>query len=74
MFCTKCGFLIKDGYKFCPKCGTLAYVEQEKSKGEVNKEETGDVAKDIETESTDEVVVATGIKDANNMGAAILWL
>ena len=69
MFCTKCGFLIKDGYKFCPKCGTLAYVEQEKSKGEVNKEETGDVAKDIETESTDEVVVATGIKDANNTPA-----
>ena len=39
MFCTKCGNQIKDGYKFCPKCGTPAYVEKEDPKGEVKKEE-----------------------------------
>lgn len=45
MFCTKCGFEIKDGYKFCPKCGTPAYVEQEEPKSEVKKEETDEVTK-----------------------------
>lgn len=30
MFCTKCGNQIKDGFKFCPKCGTPVYVEKEK--------------------------------------------
>ena len=38
MFCTKCGFEIKDGYKFCPKCGTPAFVEKEEPKGKVKKE------------------------------------
>jgi uncharacterized Zn finger protein (UPF0148 family) len=46
MFCTKCGFEIKDGYKFCPKCGTPAFVEKEGPKGEVKNEEVGEVAKE----------------------------
>ena len=45
MFCTKCGNQIKDGYKFCPKCGTPAYVEKEDPKGEVKKEEVDKVTK-----------------------------
>lgn len=35
MFCFKCGFKIKDGYKFCPKCGAPAYVEKEESQSEL---------------------------------------
>ena len=50
MFCTKCGFQIKDGYKFCPKCGTPAYVAQEESKGEV-KEEVDELIKETKAES-----------------------
>lgn len=46
MFCTKCGFEIKDGYKFCPKCGTPAYVEKEEPKSEVKNEEIDEVAKE----------------------------
>ena len=39
MFCTKCGNQIKDGFKFCPKCGTPVYVEKEASQSEVKPEE-----------------------------------
>ena len=31
MFCTKCGTEIRDGFKFCPKCGTPAFVKKEKT-------------------------------------------
>lgn len=31
MFCTKCGNQIKDGFKFCPKCGTPVYIEKGKA-------------------------------------------
>ena len=31
MFCTKCGTEIKDGFKFCPKCGTPAFVKKEET-------------------------------------------
>lgn len=58
MFCTKCGFEIKDGYKFCPKCGTPAYVEQEGSHNEVKNEETDDVTK-VTNDSSDNGVVST---------------
>jgi len=51
MFCTKCGFEIKDGYKFCPKCGTPAFVEKEEPKGEVKKEEVVEVAKETNASS-----------------------
>jgi len=51
MFCTKCGFEIKDGYKFCPKCGTPAYVEKEEPKNEVKNEEVVEVAKETNASS-----------------------
>lgn len=51
MYCTKCGFEIKDGYKFCPKCGTPAYVEKEEPKGEEKNEEVDEVAKEMNTSS-----------------------
>lgn len=35
MFCVKCGFQIKDGFKFCPKCGAPAYIEKEMPQSEV---------------------------------------
>lgn len=47
MFCVKCGNQIKDGYKFCPKCGTPAYVEKEKPKSEVKKEIVDEVATEL---------------------------
>lgn len=46
MFCTKCGNQIKDGFKFCPKCGTPAYVEKEMPQSEV-KEEIEKVSKEV---------------------------
>lgn len=64
MFCTKCGNQIKDGFKFCPKCGTPVYVEQKEPKGDVKKVE--EVAKDVKTDSTDEVVSATSTNGVNN--------
>ncbi len=39
MFCTKCGNQIKDGFKFCPKCGTPIYVEKEKVESEAKAQE-----------------------------------
>lgn len=45
MFCTKCGNQIKDGFKFCPKCGTPVYVEKEKAESE-NKTRVDDVKKE----------------------------
>ena len=42
MFCTKCGIEIKEGYKFCPKCGTPVYVKKEEPKDEMKKEELED--------------------------------
>ena len=57
MFCTKCGYQIKDGYKFCPKCGTPAFVEKEEPKGEVKKEDVDEVAKVTNDSPSDEVVL-----------------
>lgn len=45
MFCTKCGNQIKDGFKFCPKCGTPVYAEKEKEENEV-KPQVGEVKKE----------------------------
>ena len=39
MFCTKCGNLIKDGFKFCPKCGAPVYVKKDTPESEVKKGE-----------------------------------
>jgi len=46
MFCTKCGNQIKDGFKFCPKCGTPVYVEKEKAENEVKAQVEEDVKKE----------------------------
>ena len=51
MYCTKCGFEIKDGYKFCPKCGTPAYAEKEEPKGEEKNEDVDEVAKEKNSSS-----------------------
>lgn len=58
MFCTKCGNQIKDGFKFCPKCGTPAYVEKGKPQIEVKNEESDDVTK-VTNDSSDNRVVST---------------
>jgi TPR repeat protein len=58
MFCTKCGYQIKDGYKFCPKCGTPAYVAREESKVEV-KAEVDEVTKEENGSVDSEPVVKT---------------
>ena len=50
MFCVKCGFQIKDGYRFCPKCGAPAYIEREEPRSEVN-EEVDEVAMTSKVES-----------------------
>ena len=57
MFCTKCGYEIKDGYKFCPKCGTPAFVEKEKPKCEVKKEVVDEVTKESNVSVDSEPVV-----------------
>lgn len=46
MFCTKCGNQIKDGFKFCPKCGTPIYVEKESSQNVDKTEDVDEVAKE----------------------------
>ena len=51
MFCIKCGFEIKDGFKFCPKCGTPAYVEQEVPKGDIEAQ-VEDAKLNVEKEET----------------------
>ena len=58
MFCIKCGNQIKDGFKFCPKCGTPVYVEKERPQIEMKNEETDDVTK-VTHDSTDNGVVST---------------
>ena len=71
MFCTKCGFQIKDGYKFCPKCGTPAFVEKEEPKSKVDKEEIDEVTKEEKAEPTDVVVSTAKVKEANDTKAEI---
>lgn len=62
MFCTKCGFEIKDGYKFCPKCGTPAYVEQEEPKCEMKKEVVDEVTKEVNVSVDSEPVIESSEK------------
>ena len=57
MFCTKCGYQIKDGYKFCPKCGTPAFVGKEEPKSDVKKEEVDEVTKEAKASVDSEPVV-----------------
>jgi uncharacterized Zn finger protein (UPF0148 family) len=65
MFCTKCGFQIKDGYKFCPKCGTPAYVEQEEQKGNV-KQEVVDVVTKVTNNTSSKKHVSTIVETKAN--------
>ena len=57
MFCTKCGNQIKDGFKFCPKCGTPVYVEKETPQSEVkaHAEEVKEEATKKESEAPKDV-------------------
>ena len=55
MFCVKCGYQIKDGYKFCPKCGTPVYFEQEKAQSEVKEEKTAYNVKETRMTSTESI-------------------
>lgn len=50
MFCTKCGIQIKDGYKFCQKCGTPVYVEKEMPQCDEN-ENVDELDKETKVES-----------------------
>ena len=61
MFCFKCGFEIKDGYKFCPKCGTPAYVEKEESQSELEAP-VEDVKVDAEKEDNDGTEISSESK------------
>ena len=53
MFCYKCGFEIKVGYKFCPKCGTAVYIEQEKGQSEVKEERIANNVKETRNTSSE---------------------
>lgn len=66
MFCTKCGYQIKDGYKFCPKCGTPVFVEQEELQGEVKKEDVSKAAKVTHDSPSNEVVLTKEEKKVKN--------
>ena len=76
MFCIKCGNQIKDGFKFCPKCGTPVYVEKEMSQSEVkaqvedakvNAEKEESVAKaDDGAETTSEYKTASSSKETKD--------
>ena len=70
MFCTKCGFKIKDGYKFCPKCGTPAFVEKEESKSEIEAQ-VEDAKMNVEKEeavanTNDRAKITSGPKTASS--------
>ena len=49
MFCTKCGNQIKDGFKFCPKCGAPAFVEKENVESDTKAQE-----EDVKEETSNE--------------------
>ena len=56
MFCTKCGNQVKDGFKFCPKCGTPVYVEKEKEENEVKPQ-----AKEVKKEASASPSIIQGV-------------
>jgi uncharacterized Zn finger protein (UPF0148 family) len=75
MFCFKCGFEIKDGYKFCPKCGAPAYVEKVQSEvKEVN--QASKVVKDeevinVKTTATNEKTNNKKTTSRQNIGETV---
>lgn len=50
MFCSKCGNQIKDGFEFCPNCGTPAYIEKKESKSENENQGEDTAIKDIQSQ------------------------
>ena len=70
MFCTKCGNQFKDGYKFCPKCGTPAYVEREVPKSEDNNE-INELVVDPKTEPNNMVSPISNAKNSPKMKASL---
>ena len=70
MFCTKCGYQIKDGYKFCPKCGTPVYVEKEEPKIEKEKE-VCEVVVEAKAEPENTVTPTTKVKSAEKTKASL---
>ena len=77
MFCTKCGNQIKDGFKFCPKCGTPVYVEKEASQSEMKaqavevKEESSKLETDIKNDVKTKGIETNKSKDASSSNKAI---
>ena len=63
MFCSKCGNQIKDGFKFCPKCGAPVYVNKEAPDSEVKKEEVEEVANETKVSSDNDVVLVNKAKN-----------
>lgn len=63
MFCTKCGNQIKDGFKFCPKCGAPTYAEKEKPQGEVKEEKVDKTAKEEQPVLNNEVTSTEKTKE-----------
>ena len=50
MICTKCGNQIKDGFEFCPNCGTPACVEKEESNSEIETQGEDTAIKEIQSQ------------------------
>ena len=66
MFCSKCGNQIKDGFKFCPKCGAPVYVKNEAPDSEVKKEEVEEVVNEAKVSSNNDVVSVNKAKNSKN--------
>ena len=76
MFCTKCGFQIKDGYKFCPKCGAPAYVEKVQSEVKEEVNQASKVVKDeevinVKTTATNEKTNNEKTTSSQNIGDTV---
>lgn len=68
MFCTKCGNQIKDGFKFCPKCGAPVYVEKGSSQSDVKAQEK--VVKEETSKKEPEIKKVDKAKNAAKTQAA----
>ena len=68
MFCSKCGNQIKDGFKFCPKCGAPVYVKKDTPESEVKKGEieVEEVSNEIKVSSDNDVVSVNKEKKTKN--------
>ena len=68
MFCSKCGNQIKDGFKFCPKCGAPVYVKKDTPESEVKKGEieVEEVSNEIKVSSDNDVVSVNKAEKTKN--------